>query len=186
MEKVQKGLVLINTGIGKGKTTAALGTAFRAWGDGQKVLILQFIKGAWKYGELKAVEALGNIDGRIEIRPMGDGFVFHNKKNQDDEEAFRKKALLAQKAWSMVRSEVMSDRWDLVILDEVNYAIHFGMISVGEVADLIRNRPARLNVILTGRYAPQELIDLADTVTEMTLVKHAYQQGIHARKGIEF
>lgn len=80
----------------------------------------------------------------------------------------------------------MSDRWDLVILDEVNYAIHFGMISAGEVSDLIRNRPERLNMILTGRYAPQELIDLADTVTEMTLVKHAYQQGIRARKGIEF
>ena len=87
----EKGLVLINTGTGKGKTTAALGTAVRAWGDGQKVLILQFIKGAWKYGELKAIETLGKADGRIEIRPMGDGFVFHNKKDPDNEKDWRKR-----------------------------------------------------------------------------------------------
>ena len=186
MQGKQKGLVLINTGTGKGKTTAALGTAIRAWGDGQRVLILQFIKGAWKYGELKAVEALKSIDGRIEIRPMGDGFVFHNKNDQDDEETFKKKALLAQKAWTMVKDEVMNGNWDLVILDEANYAIHFGMLSVEEVVNLIKNRPEHLNIILTGRYAPQELINLADTVTEMTLVKHAYQQGIRARKGIEY
>lgn len=86
----------------------------------------------------------------------------------------------------MVKEEVMSDRWDLVVLDEVNYAIHFGMLDTAEVAELIKARPARLNMILTGRYAPQELIDLADTVTEMTLVKHAFQKGIRARKGIEF
>lgn len=91
MESLQKGLVLINTGTGKGKTTASLGTAIRAWGDGQRVLILQFIKGAWKYGELKAIEALGNIDGRIEIRPMGDGFVFHNKKIRQMRNLFRKR-----------------------------------------------------------------------------------------------
>ena len=120
----QKGLVLINTGTGKGKTTAALGTAVRAWGDGQRVLILQFIKGAWKYGELKAIETLGKADGRIEIRPMGDGFVFHNKKDPDNEERLAEKKELARKAWDMVKEEVMSDRWDLVVLDEVNYAIH--------------------------------------------------------------
>ena len=175
---VQKGLVLINTGTGKGKTTAALGTAIRAWGDGQKVLILQFIKGAWKYGELKAVETLGEGNDRIQIRPMGDGFVFHNKDKESEE--------LAKEAWQMVEKEVMSDAWDLIVLDEINYAIHFGMISAGEVAELIQKRPERLNMILTGRYAEQQLIDLADTVTEMTLVKHAFQKGIRARKGIEF
>lgn len=181
-----KGLVLINTGTGKGKTTAALGTAIRAWGDGQKVLILQFIKGAWKYGELKAIETLGKAEGRIEIRPMGDGFVFHNKKDPENEERLAEKKELACRAWDMVRKEVMSGAWDLVVLDEINYAIHFGMLETEEVAGLIRERPPRLNMILTGRYAPEELIDLADTVTEMTLVKHAFQKGIRARKGIEF
>ena len=103
-----KGLVLINTGTGKGKTTAALGTAIRAWGDGQKVLILQFIKGSWKYGELKAIETLGKAEGRIEIRPMGDGFVFHNKKDPENEERLAEKKELARRAWDMVRKEVMS------------------------------------------------------------------------------
>lgn len=181
-----KGLVLINTGTGKGKTTAALGTAIRAWGDGQKVLILQFIKGAWKYGELKAIETLGKAEGRIAIRPMGDGFVFHNKKDPENEERLAEKKELARRAWDMVRKEVMSGAWDLIVLDEINYAIHFGMLETEEVARLIRERPVRLNMILTGRYAPKELIDLADTVTEMTLVKHAFQKGIRARKGIEF
>lgn len=181
-----KGLVLINTGTGKGKTTAALGTAIRAWGDGQEVLILQFIKGAWKYGELKAIETLGKAEGRIEIRPMGDGFVFHNKKDPENEERLAEKKELARRAWDMVRKEVMSGAWDLIVLDEINYAIHFGMLETEEVAGLIRERPPRLNMILTGRYAPKELIDLADTVTEMTLVKHAFQKGIRARKGIEF
>lgn len=181
-----KGLVLINTGTGKGKTTAALGTAIRAWGDEQKVLILQFIKGSWKYGELKAIETLGKAEGRIEIRPMGDGFVFHNKKDPENEERLAEKKELARRAWDMVRKEVMSGAWDLIVLDEINYAIHFGMLETEEVAGLIRERPPRLNMILTGRYAPKELIDLADTVTEMTLVKHAFQKGIRARKGIEF
>ena len=113
-----KGLILINTGTGKGKTTAALGTAIRAWGDGQKVLILQFIKGAWKYGELKAIESLGKINGNIEIRPMGDGFVFHNKK--EDEESYLKKKELAKQAWNVVVKEVKSDEWDLIILDEAS------------------------------------------------------------------
>ncbi len=185
MNQSQPGLVLINTGTGKGKTTAALGTAIRAWGDGQKVLILQFIKGAWKYGELKAIETLGKAEGRIEIRPMGDGFVFHNKDKESDEE-FQRKAALAKEAWDMVKKEVMSDAWDLIVLDEINYAIHFDMLDVKDVVSLIQEKPSRLNMILTGRYARQELIDLADTVTEMTLVKHAFQKGIRARKGIEF
>lgn len=180
----QKGLLLINTGEGKGKTTAALGTAMRAWGAGQKVLILQFIKGAWTYGELKAIETLGKANGNIEIRPMGDGFVFHNRK--EDENAYQMKKELASKAWKMVVEEVMSDKWDLIILDEVNYAIHFNMLETEALLTLVKERPKRLNMILTGRYAKPELIEEADTVTEMTLVKHAFQNGIRARRGIEF
>ena len=124
----QKGLILINTGTGKGKTTAALGTAIRAWGNGQKVLILQFIKGAWKYGELKAIEALEACNGNIEIRPMGDGFVFHNRK--EDEAAYQNKKELAARAWGTVVDEVMSDRWDLVVLDEKLEI--FGVFALGE------------------------------------------------------
>lgn len=183
-DEMEKGLILINTGNGKGKTTAALGTAIRAWGDGKKVLIFQFIKGSWKYGELNAIKALEQIDGNIEIRPMGDGFVFHN--NKEDEALYQKKKELAENAWGVVQQEVMQDKWDLIILDEVNYAIHFNMLNVEKVVRLIQDRPPRLNMILTGRYAREELIEIADTVTEMTLVKHAFQKGIRARKGIEF
>ena len=185
MAITQPGLVLINTGTGKGKTTAALGTAIRAWGDGEKVLILQFIKGAWKYGELNAIETLRKANGRIEIRPMGDGFVFHNK-DEESEALFERKKELAKEAWEMVKREVMSDEWDLIVLDEINYAIHFQMLDVADVIQLIKEKPARLNMLLTGRYARKELIDIADTVTDMTLVKHAFQKGIRARKGIEF
>ncbi len=127
---------------------------------------------------------MGKINGNIEIRPMGDGFVFHNKK--EDEESYLKKKELAKQAWNMVVKEVKSDEWDLIILDEVNYAIHFGMLDVADVLGLIQTRPPRLNMILTGRYAKNELIEVADTVTEMTLCKHAFQKGIRARKGIEF
>ena len=182
--KEQEGLILINTGTGKGKTTAALGTAIRAWGDGQRVLILQFIKGAWKYGELEAIAALGRVNGNIEIRSMGDGFVFHNR--EEDEAEYQRKKALAAKAFEMVRREVMSDTWDLVVLDEVNYAIHFDLLDTDAVVDLVKNRPKRLNMILTGRYASDALVDLADTVTEMHPVKHAFEKGIRARRGIEF
>lgn len=178
----ERGLVLINTGCGKGKTTAAIGTAVRAWGNGQNVLIMQFIKGAWKYGELTALRALGE---RIEIRPLGDGFIFHNQ-NTEDEEKRRRKQEKVRQAWKAVVDEVMSDKWDLIVLDEINYAIHFGLICTKEAVELIQQKPKRLNLILTGRYAPQELIDLADTVTEMNPLKHAFQKGIKARKGIEF
>lgn len=177
-----KGLVLINTGDGKGKTTAALGTAFRAWGDGQRVLILQFIKGAWKYGELEAVKALGE---RIRIMPMGDGFVFHNK-DRGDAALFEEKKKKAEQAWTVVEEEVSGGKWDLIVLDEINYAVHFGLVDVSQVVRLVKERPDGLNLILTGRCAAPELIELADTVTEMKLVKHAFQKGIRARKGIEF
>lgn len=182
----QRGLVLVNTGNGKGKTTAALGTAIRAWGDGQKVLILQFIKGGWTYGELAAIEALNKIDSRIEIHPLGDGFIFHNKKESDDEDYLREKKELINEAWKRVQAEVMSDRWDLIVLDEINYAVHFGMLDIQDVISLLKDRPKRLNIVLTGRYARDELIEVSDTVTEMKLVKHAFQKGIRARKGIEF
>ena len=176
-----EGLVLVNTGEGKGKTTAALGTAIRAYGNGQKVLIFQLIKGSWKYGELETIRRLG--DG-IEIRQMGDGFVKHNQ--DATEETIAEHRRKAKEAWEKLCDEVRSDRWDLIVLDEINYAVHFGFVTADEVVDLIVNRPSRLNLILTGRYAAQEIIDHADTVTEMTMIKHAFQKGIRARRGIEY
>lgn len=181
---MEKGLILINTGNGKGKTTAALGTAIRAWGEGLKVLIFQFIKGNLSYGELKAVRTLQEKNGNIEIRQLGDGFVFY--KSKPTPQSVEQKKELAQKGWDEVVREVKSGRWDLIILDEINYAIHFGLIQEDQVVQLLKEKPDRLNVILTGRHAPQSLIDMADTVTDMTLVKHAFQKGIRARKGIEF
>ena len=181
---MEKGLILINTGDGKGKTTAALGTAIRAWGEGLKVLIFQFIKGNLSYGELKAVRTLQGYDGNIEIRQLGDGFVFYKSKSTPA--SVEKKKELAQKGWNEVVREVKSGRWDLIVLDEINYAIHFGLIQEDQVIQMLKEKPVHLNLILTGRYAPKGLIDMADTVTEMKLVKHAFQKGIRARKGIEF
>lgn len=179
MEK--KGLILVHTGDGKGKTTAAIGLAVRAWGDGFRILILQFIKGSWKYGELAALKALAEADGRIEIRPMGIGFT----RNASLEEMIehRKKA---QAALQEAVSEIKSGRWDMVILDEINYALKFGLLEEQEVLTALSQKPAALHLVLTGRDALPAVIECADLVTEMRLVKHPFEQGIRAQKGIEF
>jgi len=177
--------VLVHTGDGKGKTTAALGLAIRAWGDGLSVLILQFIKGGWKYGELRAIEALGRASaagagGRIEVRQLGKGFMHKG----DVPEAEHEKA--AQEALSTAREALTSGAWDLVILDEINYAVKFGLLTVSDVLALLDLRPKTLHVVLTGRGAAPEIIERADLVTEMHLVKHPFEKGIKAQKGIEF
>lgn len=179
MEK--KGLILVHTGDGKGKTTAAIGLAVRAWGDGFRILILQFIKGSWKYGELATLKALAEADGRIEIRPMGIGFT----RNASLEEMIehRKKA---QAALQEAVSEIKSGRWDMVILDEINYALKFGLLEEQEVLTALSQKPAALHLVLTGRDALPAVIECADLVTEMRLVKHPFEQGIRAQKGIEF
>ena len=179
MEK--KGLILVHTGDGKGKTTAAIGLAVRAWGDGFRILILQFIKGSWKYGELAALKALAEADERIEIRPMGIGFT----RNASLEEMIehRKKA---QAALQEAVSEIKSGRWDMVILDEINYALKFGLLEEQEVLTALSQKPAALHLVLTGRDALPAVIECADLVTEMRLVKHPFEQGIRAQKGIEF
>ena len=179
-----RGLILVNTGDGKGKTTASLGVALRAVGNGFRVLILQFIKGGSAYGELKAIEDLQKAGMPIEIRPMGKGFIFHNKETSEADLQAHQKA--AREAWQMLTDEVMSDTWDLIIFDEINYAVKFGLLSVEQVVDLLKNKPQRLHVVLTGRDAKPEIVEMADTVTEMRVVKHAYQQGIKAARGIEF
>lgn len=177
----KRGLILVNTGNGKGKTTAALGVALRAVGNDMKVLILQFIKGGSAYGELKGISRLGD---NIEIRPMGNGFIYHKPGQSKEAMIAHQKA--AKEAWHMLETEVLSDKWDLVILDEINYAIDYDLVPVDTVVDLLKCKPARLHMILTGRNAKDKIIELADTVTEMREIKHAYKQGIKAAKGIEF
>lgn len=174
-----KGLILVHTGDGKGKTTAGLGLALRAWGSGLRVLILQFIKGGWKYGELEAIERLGQLDGRIEIRPLGLGLM---RNDEDKEKHIRAAAEALQESERMM----VSGQYDLIIFDEINYAVKFGLISLDDVLALLDKKPEKLHVLLTGRDARPELIERADLVTEMKLVKHPYQQGIKAQKGIEF
>jgi len=178
----RRGLILINTGPGKGKTTAALGTALRAVGCGMKVLVLQFIKGSWHYGELDAAETLGpNFAGNFVIRQMGRGFVKIGGAEADPEDI-----RLVQAAWEEARAAIDSGEWDLVVLDEINYAISYGMLDPADVAAALKAKPEMVHVILTGRNAHPLLVELADTVTEMREVKHAYQKGILAQRGIEY
>lgn len=177
----KNGLVLVHTGEGKGKTTAAIGLAVRAWGDGFRILILQFIKGSWKYGELAALKALAEIDGRIEIRPSGIGFT--RKATAEEMTTHRKKA---QAALQEAASEMTSGQWDMIVLDEINYALKFGLLEEQEVLELLSQKPTDLHLVLTGRDALPAVIDRADLVTEMRLIKHPFQKGIRAQKGIEF
>lgn len=175
-----KGLIMVHTGDGKGKTTAALGLALRAWGSGLRVMILQFIKGSWKYGELDAIAKLGEIDGRIEIRPLGLGLMSKSEaERQQHIEA-------AHKAMAEAEKVVVSSEYDLVILDEINYAVKFGLIEIADVLSLLEKKPPQEHILLTGRDAKDELIEKADLVTEMKLIKHPFQKGIKAQRGIEF
>ncbi len=178
MTDSRRGLLLINTGPGKGKTTAAMGTALRAVGNGMKVLMLQFLKGSWHYGELDAVEAFGD---RFIIRQMGRGFVKVGGAEADPEDI-----RLVQAAWAEAQKAIVSGEWDMVILDEINYAIGYGMLDPAEVAEALRGRPEMVHVILTGRNAHPLLVEMADTVTEMREVKHAYEKGVLAQRGIEY
>lgn len=174
----RRGLLLINTGAGKGKTTAALGTAMRAAGNGMRVLVLQFLKGSWHYGELDAAVRLAP---EMVIRQMGRGFVKVGGAETDPEDL-----KMVADAWAESVREIESGKWEMIVLDEVLYAINYGMLDVDEVVKVLQNRPPMLHVVLTGRNAPAKLIEIADTVTEMREVKHAYTKGIQAQKGIEF
>lgn len=173
-----RGLTLVFTGNGKGKTTAALGMAMRAWGQGMKVLVLQFIKGGWKYGELKAAEKLGPA---FEMRQVGEGFI-----KGSGEEGLKAHRAAAQEALVQARRAVQEEEYDMIILDEINYAVNYGLVDLPDVLDLIRSKPPRLHLVLTGRNAAGDVVELADLVTEMREVKHPFAAGIPAQKGIEF
>jgi cob(I)alamin adenosyltransferase len=178
MTESRKGLILINTGSGKGKTTAALGIGLRAVGVGMRVLMLQFLKGSWHYGELDGVLPFGD---NFVLKQLGRGFVKVGGAETDPEDL-----KLVQDAWEESKSAILSGEWDLVILDEINYAIGYGMLDPEEVRTALLARPGMVHVILTGRNAHPTLVEIADTVTEMREVKHAYQKGIQAQRGIEY
>lgn len=171
------GLTIVNTGDGKGKTTAALGLALRAVGQGFKVSMIQFIKGGWKYGELKAPEFLPGF----EIVPMGRGFVGVGgaKPHPDDIE-------LARETFGAGRAKVLSGECDMVILDEINCATSLGLIDPAEVVKLIEEKPSGLHLVLTGRGVDPAVAQAADLVTEMKEIKHPYKEGVKAQRGVEF
>ncbi len=179
MPETRKGLIIVHTGPGKGKTTAALGTALRAVGQGLKVLMVQFLKGSWHYGELDAVRMLG--EDRIKILPMGRGFVKVGTEKPDPEDV-----RLVEEAWRFASEKISGEEFDLVILDEINYAISYKMLDPGAVVETLRNKPERVHVILTGRNAHPSIVECADLVTEMREVKHPFQKGIVAQRGIEY
>ncbi len=169
-----RGLVMINTGHGKGKTTAALGAVLRAVGQGLSALILQFIKSGDGYGEL---EGLSYLPG-VETHSLGLGLI-----GDDDLGPHRD---LALKAWDQAKREVLSRRWDLIVLDELCIAMKYGFVTVADVAGLIHDKPRELILIITGRYCPKELFEYADTVTEMKAVKHHLATGRESQAGIEY
>jgi cob(I)alamin adenosyltransferase len=175
MPDVRRGLIMVNTGPGKGKTTAAMGTALRAVGNGMRVLMLQFIKGSWHYGELDAVKAFAD---KFIMKQMGRGFVKVGAEKPDPEDV-----RMVEEAWAEGARAIQSGDWDLVILDEINYAISYGMLDPAKVAETLKQKPEMVHVILTGRNAHPTL---ADTVTEMRQVKHAYEKGVLAQRGIEY
>jgi cob(I)alamin adenosyltransferase len=174
-----KGLLIVYTGPGKGKTTCALGTAFRAVGQGLRVLMVQFIKGSWHYGELDAAEMLG--EGRFEIRPMGRGFVKLGQGQQDPDDV-----RLCEQAWEFGRAQIESGKYDLVVLDEINYVISYKMLDAEKVVAALAARPQRVHVICTGRNAHPKLVELADLVTEMREIKHPYTKGVLAQRGLDY
>ncbi|MGY6276985.1 cob(I)yrinic acid a,c-diamide adenosyltransferase [Methylomonas sp. MgM2] len=172
----RKGIVLVHTGEGKGKSSSAIGVAFRAAGWGMKVCVIQFIKGQWQTGEQKAAERFDNI----EWHALGDGFTWNTKNPEQDIKTSRE-------IWEFAKRKILSEAFDLVVLDEINYCCGYDWISGQEIADFIRHeKPAWMHLLLTGRNAAPEVVEVADTVTEMRPVKHAYQAGIKAEQGVEF
>lgn len=176
MPKLEKGLVEVYTGNGKGKTSAAFGLALRAIGRGFKVYIIQFIKGGFDYGELYMVPNLPNL----QLKAFGTGrFVTQKPPGKEDVE-------LAEEALTLAQETVRNGEYDVVVLDEVNVALDLKLISLEKILELIKNKPKHVELVLTGRCAPKEIIEVADLVTEMMEVKHPFNKGFPARKGIEY
>jgi len=173
---IEKGLLIVHTGKGKGKSTAAMGLAVRAIGNGMKVGIVQFVKGVWETGERKVLERFPDL---CVMRAMGEGFTWETQDKVRDIKA-------VEKAWRTARDMMADDSFDMVILDELNIALRYGYIDVAEILSVLSPRREMLHVVVTGRNAREELIEAADLVTEMTQVKHPFRSGVKAQAGVEF
>ena len=173
---IEKGLLIVHTGRGKGKSTAAFGLVMRALGHGMRVGIVQFVKGKWETGERSVLERYSDL---VPIRAMGEGFTWDTQDRERDIAA-------AKKAWDASKEMISSGDYDLVVLDELNIVLRYESLPLGEVVDFLSNRPEMLHVVVTGRNAKNDLIEAADLVTEMTQIKHPFRSGVKAQKGIEF
>ncbi len=178
---IEKGLLIVHTGKGKGKSTAAFGLAARAIGNDMKVGVVQYVKGKWETGERKVLEAFPD---QIEINTMGEGFTWETQDRERDIRA-------AEKAWEKSKSMIEACRsespeYDMIILDELNIVLRYDSIDLAEVVDFLSKKPEQLHVVVTGRNAKEELIEIADLVTEMTQIKHPFRSGVKAQVGIEF
>lgn len=178
---IEKGLLIVHTGKGKGKSTAAFGLVVRAVGNGMKVGVVQYVKGKWQTGERGVLE---KFPDQVEIRTMGEGFTWETQDRARDIRA-------AKNAWEVSRQMIEGSRgddpkYDMVLLDELNIVLRYGYLDLAEVVEFLSNKPEKLHVIVTGRNAKPELVEAADLVTEMTMVKHPFRAGVRAQKGIEF
>ena len=171
-----RGLVIVFTGHGKGKTTAALGMTMRAAGHGMKTCFIQFIKGSWKYGELDAVKRFSDC---VDFYVMGRGFTWKSNDIEKDKAA-------AREAWNFAVKVINSGKYAMVVLDEFTYLLLYEIVDPEECMDVLRNKPEDLHIVITGRDALPEIVDLADLVTEMRTIKHPLKNGIKAQHGIEF
>ncbi|TNE38755.1 MAG: cob(I)yrinic acid a,c-diamide adenosyltransferase [Alphaproteobacteria bacterium] len=178
---IEKGLLIIHTGKGKGKSTAAFGLAARAIGNDMKVGVVQYVKGKWETGERKVLEAFPD---QIEINTMGEGFTWETQDRERDIRA-------AENAWEKSKTMIDACRgddpaYDMIILDELNIVLRYNSLPLEEVVEFLKNKPEKLHVVVTGRNAKEELIEIADLVTEMTQIKHPFRSGVKAQVGIEF
>ena len=173
---IEKGLLIVHTGKGKGKSTAAMGLAVRAIGNGMKVGIVQFVKGVWETGERVVLDKFPEL---CVIKAMGEGFSWETQDRQRDIQA-------AENAWQMAKDMMDDESFDLIILDELNIPLRYDNLDIDAVVKTLRDRRERLHVVVTGRNAKEPLLEAADLVTEMTMVKHPFRAGVKAQKGIEF
>ncbi|MGO1118244.1 cob(I)yrinic acid a,c-diamide adenosyltransferase [Rhodovibrionaceae bacterium A322] len=173
---IEKGLIIVHTGKGKGKSTAAFGMIFRALGHGFKVGIVQFVKGKWETGERTVLE---KFDDLVTIQSMGEGFTWETQDRQRDIDA-------ARQAWEKAKALINDPSYKMILLDELNIVLRYDYLPLEEILDTLRNKPEDTHVIITGRNAKEELMELADLVTDMTMVKHPFRAGVKAQIGVEF
>ncbi len=173
---IEKGLTIVHTGKGKGKSTAAFGMVFRALGNGMRVGVVQFVKGKWGTGERVILEKLGD---QVEMATMGEGFTWETQDRARDIEA-------AGQAWEKAKAMIMDENLDMVLCDELNIVLRYDYLDVNDIIETLKAKPEMKHVIITGRNAKEDLIEFADLVTEMEVVKHPFRSGVKAQVGIEF